>query len=69
MATLFDDWVAQLMEKAADVPLREALSKGMLVLCPVCKIAHPGVRFLHPDHRQYCSTNCFRERAKGERGG
>ncbi len=60
----FDQWREVLMQKAADMPLREALRKKVLYLCPTCREAHPGIRFIHPDHRQYCSSWCFRERER-----
>lgn len=52
-------------ERLNSMTVAEALRTGAGVTCPVCKTIHPGYRYSHPNHRQYCSTYCFRNR-KGE---
>jgi len=58
----YEELAARIMERAADLPVREALERGMVTKCPACRILHAGIRFSHPDHQDYCSTYCFRNR-------
>lgn len=50
------------MARAEDLPVKVALERGLVVRCPTCGILHAGIRFLHVDHRMYCSSSCFQNR-------
>lgn len=43
-------------ERLNSMSVKEALASGVGRICPVCQQIHPGIRYGHPDHRQYCST-------------
>jgi hypothetical protein len=58
------EWERKLMALAEDLPVSVALARGMVRKCPTCGILHAGIRFMHEDHRDYCSGCCFRERAE-----
>lgn len=48
--------------RVGDMSAKKAVKLGLAYKCPTCRIVHPGLRYMHPDHRQYCSTGCFRNR-------
>jgi hypothetical protein len=60
--TAYQEAEKKIMDCAADYLVHDALTLGIVVRCPTCRILHAGLRFGHTDHREYCSTNCFRER-------
>ena len=49
-------------ERLNSMTIGEALRTGVGLMCPVCQKIHPGIRYMHAEHRQYCSTYCFRNR-------
>jgi hypothetical protein len=55
---------AELMQKIEDLPVREAIDSGIAVKCPTCGLIHPGDYFGHPDHKSFCSSECFKGRQK-----
>jgi hypothetical protein len=48
----------KMWQLAEDVPLNLALENGIVVLCPECRIAHLGIRFVKPHLRDFCSSEC-----------
>lgn len=61
--TALERWETEIMARVADVPVADALARGLVRKCPTCGILHAGIRFLHKAHHDYCSTSCFRQRA------
>lgn len=54
-------------ERLNSMSVKEALRTGVGVRCPICASIHPGIRYNHPDHREYCDTDCFRIGVRRER--
>jgi len=54
--------VAKMMELIGDMSARQALAKGLVRKCPACGTLHPGIRYTHDMHKDFCSAECFRNR-------
>ncbi len=58
------EWMVENWERRMEgLTVKEALAEGLAQKCPTCGILHAGIRYMHPDHRQYCGTYCFRNRS------
>jgi uncharacterized protein (DUF983 family) len=55
-----------LMKKINRMSVREALESGIAVQCPICGIIHPGIRYIHPNHRIFCGPDCYEKRMSEE---
>lgn len=53
---------ARIMAFTAELKVTYALEHGLVEQCPSCQVIHAGLRFLHPDGKKYCSTECFQNR-------
>lgn len=51
----------RLVELLGGAPARQALSAGIARKCPICGSLHPGIWYLVPVLRDFCSQECREE--------
>lgn len=57
--TTFHETYRERMSLIDDLPVAEALRTGMAFRCPSCAVIHPGIRYVHPDMQDFCSSDCL----------